>query len=223
MTETLLPPDWNLIDTVLLDMDGTLLDKHFDDHFWEEYVPSQYASQFGVPEDEARDKLLSLFRSQEETLNWTSLDYWTQQLGMDIHALKKQVDHLIAVHPYVVGFLDRVREAGKKVHLITNAHGKTLELKMNKTALAGKFDEIYTAHDIGMPKEEPLFWGELRKKIPFDPERTLLGEDTEAVLVSARKFGIRYLVFVANSSSTKQPRDSDSFFSIQRFSEITPD
>jgi HAD superfamily hydrolase (TIGR01509 family) len=215
-------PDWKEIDTLLLDMDGTLLDKHFDDHFWEEYVPSQYANQFGVPEEEARDKLLPLFRSQEKTLNWTSLDYWTQQLGMDIHALKKQVDHLIAVHPYVIGFLDRAREVGKKVHLVTNAHGKTLDLKMDKTALAGKFDEIYTAHDIGMPKEDPLFWGELQKKIPFDPERTLLGEDTEAVLVSARKFGIRYLVFVANSSSTKAARDSEDFFSIQRFSEIMP-
>src|SRR5690606_507131 len=25
---------WNQIDTVLLDMDGTLLDLHFDNHFW---------------------------------------------------------------------------------------------------------------------------------------------------------------------------------------------
>ena len=216
-------PDWNLIDTVLLDMDGTLLDKHFDDHFWETYVPSQYAKHFGVPEEEARDKLLSMFRAQEETLNWTSLDYWTRQLGLDIHALKRQVDHLIAVHPYVVGFLDRVRESGKKVHLVTNAHGKTLDLKMEKTALAGKFDEIYTAHDIGMPKEEPGFWEELRRKVTFDPERTLLGEDTEAVLVSARDYGIRYLVFVANFSSAKPSRESDSFFSIETFAEIMPD
>ncbi|MDF1537200.1 MAG: GMP/IMP nucleotidase [bacterium] len=224
MTETVIfPPDWNQIDTVLLDMDGTLLDKSFDDHFWEEYVPSRYAEQFGVSEKEARDKLLSLYRSQEETLNWTSLDYWTEQLGLDILDLKRQVDHLITVHPFVVGFLDRVREAGKKVYLVTNAHGKTLDLKMGKTALAGKFDGITTAHDIGMPKEEPGFWRELRRKVPFDPERTLLGEDTEAVLISARRFGIRFLVFVSNSSSAKPPRGSDSFFSIERFVEIMPE
>jgi putative hydrolase of the HAD superfamily len=176
-----------------------------------------------VSEEGARDKLLALFRAQEETLNWTSLDYWTEQLGLDIHALKRQVDHLIAVHPFVVSFLDRVREAGKKVHLVTNAHGKTLDLKMEKTALAGKFDEIYTAHDIGMPKEEPEFWEELRRKVTFDPERTLLGEDTEAVLVSARDYGIRYLVYVANSSSAKPSRGSDSFFSIETFAEIMPE
>ncbi|HBT55971.1 MAG TPA: haloacid dehalogenase, partial [Pseudomonas sp.] len=32
--------NWNAIDTVLLDMDGTLLDLHFDNHFWLEHMPA---------------------------------------------------------------------------------------------------------------------------------------------------------------------------------------
>ena len=31
--------DWTSIDTVLLDMDGTLLDLRFDNWFWQEHVP----------------------------------------------------------------------------------------------------------------------------------------------------------------------------------------
>ncbi|MCP4043692.1 MAG: haloacid dehalogenase, partial [Gammaproteobacteria bacterium] len=31
--------NWNSIHTVLLDMDGTLLDLHFDNQFWLEHVP----------------------------------------------------------------------------------------------------------------------------------------------------------------------------------------
>jgi FMN phosphatase YigB (HAD superfamily) len=31
--------DWQEIKTVFLDLDGTLLDLHFDNHFWLEYVP----------------------------------------------------------------------------------------------------------------------------------------------------------------------------------------
>jgi 5'-nucleotidase len=31
--------DWREIDTVLLDMDGTLLDLEFDSHFWLSLVP----------------------------------------------------------------------------------------------------------------------------------------------------------------------------------------
>ena len=34
---------WDDITWVLLDMDGTLLDKHFDDYFWETLVPEEYA------------------------------------------------------------------------------------------------------------------------------------------------------------------------------------
>jgi HAD superfamily hydrolase (TIGR01509 family) len=220
---TILPPHWPSINTVLLDMDGTLLDKHFDDHFWEKYVPSQYAVLHRITVDEAEEKLMQLYRTQEETLNWTDLDYWSRQLGLDIPALKKQVDHLISVHPNVVPFLDAVRRRGKRICLVTNAHGKTLDLKMEKTALAGLFHDIVTSHEIGMPKEEPRFWEGLRQRIHFEPHRTLLAEDTEAVLVSAAAYGITYLIHIAKSSSAKPARLSDRFYSVETFGEIMPE
>ena len=39
---------WHAIDTVLLDMDGTLLDLHYDNHFWMEHLPQRYAELHGV-------------------------------------------------------------------------------------------------------------------------------------------------------------------------------
>ena len=218
-----LPPDWNNIDTVLLDMDGTLLDKHFDDHFWEEFVPAQYALRNGISEEEAKEDLMPRYQAIEKTLDWTDLDFWSRQLNLDILALKRQVEHLIAIHPNVVEFLEKVKAVGKGIYLVTNAHGKTLDLKMERTALADRFDGIITSHEIGMPKEDPAFWEDLRKVVPFDPERTLLGEDTEAVLESASRYGIRYLVFIANSSSAKPAKDSDTFFSVRDFGEIMPE
>ena len=218
-----IPPHWPSIDTALLDMDGTLLDKHFDDHFWEKYVPSQYAALHGITAREAEDRLMDLYRSQEKTLNWTDLDFWSERLGLDIPALKRKVEHLIAVHPYVIPFLESLRSCGKRVLLVTNAHGKTLDLKMERTALSGLFHHIITSHEIGLPKEDPRFWETLREKVPFRPERTLLAEDTEAVLVSAAEFGIRYLVFVSRSSSARPVRPSSRFFSIETFREIMPE
>ena len=216
------PPRWEEIDTVLLDMDGTLLDRHFDDHFWQDYVPQIYAERRGIPLERSREELFERYRSQEGTLNWTDLDYWSGELGLDIPALKGQVDHLIAVHPTVPDFLDRVREAGKGIWLVTNAHGKTLDLKMGKTALTGKFDGIYTSHEIGAPKEDNCFWERLGKVIPFQPSRSLLAEDTEAVLERASSFGIRWLVYVARFSSMRPARPSRKFFSIEWFREIMP-
>lgn len=217
-----LKPDWNNIDTVLLDMDGTLLDKYFDDHFWEEYVPLQYALKNGISEAEAREDLMPRYRSQEETLDWADLDFWTEQLGLDILDLKRQVQHLISIHPNVVRFLDGVRSAGKKIYMVTNAHGKTLDLKMERTSLADMFDGIVTSHELGMPKEDPGFWEVLRGTVPFEPERALLGEDTEAVLRSASLYGIRYLVFVSGSSSAKAPKASEKYYSVRDLGEIMP-
>jgi putative hydrolase of the HAD superfamily len=214
--------NWNYIDTVLLDMDGTLLDRHFDDHFWLEHVPLRYAAKHGIPVEECREQLYKRFRSQENTLNWTDLDYWSEQLGLDIPLLKEEVDHLIAVHPHVTEFLQFLRQNGKGVHLVTNAHSKTLSLKMKKTRLGPYFDTIVSAHDLGLPKEDVAFWRELQKKIPFDPARTMLGEDSETNLTTAKEYGIAYLIFISGSSSTLAPTPSAKFPSVHSFGEIMP-
>ncbi|QXE91132.1 GMP/IMP nucleotidase [Geomonas subterranea] len=220
-----LPPlhvDWNLIDTVHLDMDGTLLDRHFDDHFWLEHVPRRYAEKNGISEDAAQEKLHRMFRSQEQTLNWTDLDYWSAQLGLDIPVLKEEVNHLIAVHPFVIEFLLFLRQHGKKIYLVTNAHSKTLNLKLRLTRIGSYFDGIISAHDLGLPKEDPLFWGKLQRKVFYDPERTMLGEDSETNLETARRFGIRYLIHVGRFSSVTTPAHSENFHSIHYFSELIP-
>ncbi|NJD91087.1 MAG: GMP/IMP nucleotidase [Geobacter sp.] len=212
--------NWQDIDTVLLDMDGTLLDRHFDDHFWLEHVPARYAAKHHQPLAEVKEQLYALFRSQENTLNWTDLDYWSEQLGMDIPLLKHEVDHLIAVHPNVISFLDFLRSSGKQVHLVTNAHGKTLDIKMNKTKIGGHFDSIISAHDLGLPKEMVAFWGELQKVIPYEPERTMLGEDSERNLETAREFGIRHLVYISAPNSQLTPQASQQFYSVKSFGEL---
>ena len=214
--------DWNDIDTVLLDMDGTLLDRHFDDHFWLEHVPKRYAEKTGMPLEEVKPFLYGLFRSQEETLNWTDLDYWSERLGLDIPVLKHEVDHLIAVHPGVIEFLTFLRRRGTSIWLVTNAHGKTLTIKMRKTRLGTWFKGIISAHDLGLPKEDARFWEKLQEKVAYDPGRTLLGEDSETNLGTAAAYGIRYLIHVGRFSSTAQPAKSTRFTSIHYFSQLIP-
>ena len=64
---TVLVP-WTAIETVLLDMDGVLLDLRFDNYFWNELVPSRYASVRGLEEAEAIRRLKPFFDSRSGTL-----------------------------------------------------------------------------------------------------------------------------------------------------------
>jgi len=211
---------WSDIDTVLLDMDGTLLDKYFDDYFWEEFVPEQFAEENGLTPVEARKELLKRYKRVENTLQWTDLDYWSEQLGLDIPELKCKVDHLIQVHPYVVDFLKFIRKKKKGLYLVTNAHSKTLDIKMRKTAIGKWFDRIICAEEVGEAKEKPVFWKKLEAVIGFDKHRTLLADDTAKVLRSAKTYGIEQLIFVARPSSRLETEYSDEFSSIVYFKEL---
>ncbi len=79
---------WSAIDTVLLDMDGTLLDLHFDNHFWLEHLPQRYAERNGLSRAEADAVLEPLFREHAGQLNWYCLDFWSRELDLSIRELK---------------------------------------------------------------------------------------------------------------------------------------
>jgi len=214
--------DWLAIDTVLLDMDGTLLDRHFDDHFWLEHVPRRWAAKHNVSLDHAKKQLHSLFRSQECTLNWTNLDYWSDRLGLDIPLLKLEVEHLIAVHPGVIEFLTFCRQHNKQLWLVTNAHSKTLDIKLKKTRIGQWFDGIISAHQVGLPKEDSRFWLELQRFVKYDPSRTMLGEDSETNLQTAKEYSIRYLFYISHYSSACTPVASDTFTTLDYFTRLIP-
>ncbi|MGM0593581.1 MAG: GMP/IMP nucleotidase [Pseudomonadota bacterium] len=215
--------EWQQIDTVLLDMDGTLLDLNFDTYFWLEHVPQRYSETHGVPLAEARAKLMARYQELLGTIHWYSIDHWTEELELDIALLKQEVDHLIAVHPYVPEFLEAVRAQGKRVVMVTNAHVKSLELKMERTRLAGHFDRMVVSHDFGMPKEAPQFWHRLQEVEPFAPQRTLLVDDSLPVLRSARDYGIRWLLAVYEPDTQQPRRDVGEFEAIETFKDILPE
>ena len=214
--------DWEQIDTVLLDMDGTLLDLHFDNHFWLEYVPQRYAEVRDIPVEQARVELLGRYNDILGTLKWYCVDHWSRELELDIALLKEEVSHLIAVHPHVVDFLEALRAAGKRVVLVTNAHQKSLALKMEKTQLRGYFDKVISAHDLGYAKEEQAFWRKLQEVEPFNSRRTLFVDDSISVLRSAEKYGIRWLLAILSPDSKQSPHEPQGFLSVHDFSEVMP-
>jgi putative hydrolase of the HAD superfamily len=213
---------WNHVHTLLLDLDGTLLDLHYDNHFWLEHVPRRYAEKHGLGLAAAKDELRARYRRAEGTLDWYCVDYWTRELGLDIPLLKEEVDHLIAIHPHVPDFLEAVRARGKRVVLVTNAHGKTLALKFRRTQLGGYFDAVVCSHDLGQPKEHAGFWDKLQRIQPFEKRTALLIDDSLPVLRAARAFGIDQLLAVSRPDSRLPEKEAEEFAVLRSFRDIMP-
>ena len=111
----------------------------------------------------------------------------------------------------------------REVILVTNAHRKTLDLKMTQVDISPWFDRLVVSHDLDFPKEDPQFWQRLQTLHPFDPARTLLIDDTESVLESARDYGIAHLLTLLQPDSQLQKRLDTRFPGIHHFDEIMPE
>lgn len=215
--------NWPAIDTVLLDMDGTVLDLHFDNHFWLDYLPRRFAETHGHAEHQARAELHQRFAHLRGQLNWYCLDYWSAQLDLDITALKREIQHLIAIRPDAPPFLRALRQSGRQLWLVTNAHRDSLDLKMACTGIEDQFDRLISSHDFQVPKEDPAFWTALQAAYPFEPERALMVDDTTTVLQAAQNFGIGQQLCMLQPDSRQPPRTPETGFpGVVHFDELLP-
>lgn len=203
--------DWSDIDTVLLDMDGTLLDLGFDNFFWRQYVPRRFSEAKGLEIQHALEKLEALYAEKQGSLEWYCLDFWARELGLDIKALKREVRDRVRFLPRVPEFLGSVRRLGKRIALVTNAHPESLLVKLEQTALHLHLDAVYSSHAFGYPKEDVRFWTKLQAHEPFDPARTLLADDSLPVLRAASQYGIGHLVAVRRPDLGEPPREVGEF------------
>jgi len=213
-------PDWDRIDTVLVDMDGTLLDLAFDNFFWLELVPQRYADIHGLTIAAAQAELTPRFAAKTGTLAWYCLDHWTRDLGIDLKSLKSEHRQHIRFLPGAPEFLAAVKRRGKRVSIVTNAHRDTFAVKAEHTGIDRLVDGVVCSHDFAAPKESREFWRALERHEPFDRRRTLLIEDSLHVLAAAISHGFEHTVAIRRPDSRQPPRTINGYPAVDGVAEL---
>jgi putative hydrolase of the HAD superfamily len=214
---------WKEINTVLLDMDGTLLDLHFDNHFWLHHVPQKLAKQKGISVQAATEFMAAEYEKVTGTLSWYCLDFWAAKLDMNIVEAKREVQHLIEMRADTLPFLDALKASGREVILVTNAHPDSLSLKVEHTQLDEHIDQLISTHEFGVTKESQQLWQKLHAKLNFDPKHTLFVDDSLGILEAAKEFGIQHLLAVSNPDSKQPSREITDFPSVQDYRYLVDD
>lgn len=208
------------VDTLLLDLDGTLLDLAYDTYVWRECVPSAYALVSGLSREDAWNDLYLRLRAHEHTLAWYSVEFWSHELDVDIAQLHRDAAERIRWLPGALEFLGRARARGKRLVLLTNAHPVTLAIKDDAAGIRPLFDAVYSSAEFGAPKEDESFWSAARATVPFDPEHSLFIDDSAAVLQGALRAGLRHVIGVRRPDSTGPLREHPDVPSIDTVADL---
>lgn len=215
--------NWADVDTVIFDMDGTLLDLHFDNYFWEQHLPAVWGEKTGIGAEQAWAQLQADYQSMQGRLDWYCIDYWSERLQLDIQKMKDQLRHKIAVRPDVPEFLQRLHQHSKNLMLVTNAHPGSLNLKLDHTGIGEHFHTMISSHQLGLAKENQGFWQQLQHHTHYEPSRTVLFDDNLSVLRQARQEGIAHLFAIEQPDSQRPPLAAGEFTPIKRFRDIMPE
>ncbi|MEM7196618.1 MAG: HAD family hydrolase [Pseudomonadota bacterium] len=195
-------PSLNDIDTLLLDMDGTLLDLRYDNHFWTEHLPLRISEIHSVPLSEATEHVHASLSEIEGTMNWYDVDHWAAHFEVDIVALKNETTDLIRFREGSLEFLEAIQSiAHLDVYIVTDAHPHVLDIKHQHLDILSHIPKAHSSHRYGYPKREAEFWNRFSEDVNLDRTKSLFIDDNIHVLAQAASHGIAHLALIEQPDS----------------------
>ncbi len=188
------------ITVVSFDLDGTLVDKKFDDELWFSYIPRRVSELKGIPLREARRRVMAAYDEiGRENPRWFRLDYWLERFSIP-ETQEEVIERLarcVGVYTDVAPCLDALRDAGFRLVLVTLARREFHAAKLASPVLSDRFERIFSVpSDFGDVWKDAGVWERVVDELGVRPEQVVhIGDDPKLDLEQPRYVGIKaYLI-----------------------------
>ena len=204
---------------MLVDMDGVILDNTYDNNFWQNQIPGVISKNKNISFEDAKRLAVQIFNYKKNTKDWYDVDYWSNMLNVDIEAEKRSSISFDRIQLYegVTETLNKLKDNFRLI-LITNAHRKTLNIKLEKYDLNPYFENMICAHELHYVKENIQLWYMLKSRFKLDYTKTLLIEDTINNIKVGLSAGISQAVYLGDENY----EDSKKILKLPSINDIFP-
>ncbi len=192
--------NWQNIDAVIFDMDGTLVDSM---QYWRD-LPLNLFQTNGVPMPNNLEKLLAsadLWQAAEVFAQQFIPQLTTQQI---FDQLQQEMDaHYAQDIPLLSGvrqLLKALQQNGKKMCIATMTDRPQVETMLHSQQLESIFDFLLTTPEVGSGKNQPDIFLQACQRFGLSKQRVAVFEDSRTAAKTVLKLGMP-LVFIYDEKS----------------------
>ena len=197
------PGGWQSVDTVMFDLDGTLVDSM--DCYYAVFLDA--FGQMGLPVVDKAD-LLALMGRGRNILDllipedWADRETTTERCRKLFRELWEERSlTAISLHPEAEATLRHLQERGMAIGLATAARGKWIRPVLERHRVDGCFQAIVTAAEVQARKPAPDLLLECLRRLEGSAERSVYVGDSPIDIIAAKSAGVRSIGVLCGASS----------------------
>ena len=213
-----------MIKIISFDLDGTLVDKRFDDEMWFKKVPKLYAAKHGIPFKQAYRECRAAYDSVGNyRIDWYRICYWLNRFGIPRSRKKimHEMRHLAKPYADAAPVLRSLKRKGYAVVVVSNAAPCFLEFKLDAAGLRNLVAKCFSVSGhFGTVRKSKRVYARLCRTLRCRPNEIVhVGDYRDFDFDQPRAAGITACLL--NRGRKHKPRSAkEKFFFVRNLNEF---